>query len=343
MDATALRMAGFIAGIGGPVLIAGLLATGTVSAQTGWDHTDIVGPDECAECHKAETEVWRGTHHFATFREMPRRREATEIARNMGLRRIKEGSLCLDCHFTTTQTRRGGPREAISGISCESCHGPAKDWVKVHSEYSGLKEGQETPQQISARWAASERAGMIRPGNMAAWARNCLSCHVVPQEDLVNRGGHPAGSAFELVSWSQGEIRHNVWYNDGRRNEQASVETQRKMFVIGRAVELEVALRAVGRATQRAEYAVEMAKRADTARRAVAQLARILDVGELAAMARAGQTAQLKLNNATALNRAADQVARATDQLADRYDGSSFGAIDRYLPQPAQYKGRPAR
>ncbi len=314
---------------------------GPAAAQTAWDHREIVGPDECAECHKAETEVWRGTHHHSTFRSMPRNREANEIARRMGLRRIKEGSLCLDCHFTTTQS--GRRRDAIAGISCESCHGPARDWIKVHSEFSGLKEGQESPAQISARWAAAERAGMIRPGDMYAWAKNCFSCHVVPQEDLVNRGGHTAGSAFELVSWSQGEIRHNLWHNKGRRNEQASRETQRLMFVIGRAVELETALRAVGRATQRADYAVAMARRADTARRAVAQLAQLLGIRELTQMAQVAGGASLSLNNGSALNRAAGQVGRLAQQISDRYDGSRFGAIDRYLPSASQYKGRPAR
>lgn len=319
-----------------------LLGAGSdARAQTEWDHSKVVGPDECAECHKAETEVWRGTHHFSTFREMPRSKEANDIARRMGLRRIKEGSLCLDCHFTTQQ--RGREREAIAGISCESCHAPARDWLKVHSEFSGLKEGQESQAQIAARWAASERAGMIRPGNMYAWAKNCFSCHVVPQEELVNRGDHTAGSAFELVSWSQGEIRHNLWYNDGARNEPASRETKRLMFVIGRAVELEIALRAVARATERAQYAVEMAKRADTARRAVAQLGSLLGVSELRQMAQIADDVGLKLNNRGPLERAADQVGRLAQRVAERYDGSRFGAIDRYLPAESQYKGRPAR
>jgi len=328
--------------IGAVAMAAGVLFVGGGAlAQTDWDHSKIVGPDECAECHKAETEVWRGTHHFSTFREMPRDRDASEIARRMGLRRIKEGSLCLDCHFTTQQ--RGGERDAIAGISCESCHGPAQGWLKVHSEFSGLKEGQESPAQIAARWAASERAGMIRPGNMYAWAKNCFSCHVVPQEELVNRGGHTAGSDFELVSWSQGEIRHNLWYNDGARNEPASIETKRLMFVVGRAVELEIALRAVARATERDKYAVAMAKRADTARRAVAQLGSLLGLSELRQMAQIADDAGLRLNNRGPLERAASQVGRLAQQLADRYDGSRFSAIDRYLPSEQQYKGRPAR
>ena len=78
----------------------------------------------------------------------------------MGLRRIKEGSLCLDCHFTTTM--EDGEREAVSGISCESCHGAGKDYIDVHSDFSGKDEESETAEEEQARWQKSEQAGMIR-------------------------------------------------------------------------------------------------------------------------------------------------------------------------------------
>ncbi len=52
---------------------------------------------------------------------------------------------------------------------------------------------------------------MIRLHAIYDLAKTCYGCHVVPQEDLVNKGGHRAGSAFELVSWSQGEVLHNTW------------------------------------------------------------------------------------------------------------------------------------
>ena len=97
---------------------------------------------------------------------------------------------------------------------------------------------------------------MIRPKAMYTLAKNCYGCHVVPREKLVNVGGHPAGSKFELVSWSQGEIRHNLWYGNGKDNKLASAKRKRLMFVVGLVVELETALRAVGKATQKKSYAV---------------------------------------------------------------------------------------
>ena len=87
---------------------------------------------------------------------------------------------------------------------------------------------------------------MIRPRSLYQLAKNCYGCHVVPQEDLVNKGGHRAGSDFELVSWSQGEVLHNTWYSKGKDNVAASAERKRMLYLVGLGVELETALRARG-------------------------------------------------------------------------------------------------
>lgn len=311
------------------------------AAQNVVDHTMIVGPDKCGECHKETVALWKKTHHFKTFREMPKRKEAGEIAKKMGLKRIKAGAICLDCHFTTTQT--GDKREAIAGISCESCHGPAKGYLKRHSEFSGKKKATESEAERVKRWADSEAAGMIRPKYLYALAKNCFGCHTVPQEKLVNVGGHPAGSAFELVSWSQGEVRHNVWYTEGKSNPEASAERKRMMYIVGLAVELETSLRAVGRATSKATYAVKMAKRSKRAQQRFAKVAALLSEPEIAGIAAAGGSAKLKLKNGPALNAAADKVAAAAKQLVAKYDGSSFGAIDGLIPKADKYKGQPSK
>ena len=255
------------------VLAAAMISlTNPLLAQN--DPAKIAGPDACGECHKNETLVWKGTHHFATFRNLPRNEKARTIADKMGVRRIKSESLCVNCHFTN-QTKDNRTR-AIAGISCESCHSAGADWIKVHSSYSGKKKGSESPAEARSRWAKVDAMGMIRPGNIYALAKNCLSCHVVPQEKLVNTGGHPAGSAFDLVAWSQGEVRHNLWYNDGKVNRPASANRKRIMHVVGVAVELETALRAVGKATERKAYAVTMARRALAVRAKATALAKAL-------------------------------------------------------------------
>ncbi len=304
------------------------------------DPGKTVGPNACAECHKQEVEAWKGMHHFKTFREMPRKTRAKQIADRMGVRRIKSESLCLSCHFTVQ--RKDNKKEPIAGISCESCHGAGQDWIKVHSGYSGKKAETETKAEAAARWKLAESKGMIRPRSLYRLAKNCIGCHVVPQEDLVNRGGHHAGSAFELVSWSQGEVRHNTWHSKGKDNVPANAARKRMLYLVGLGVELETALRAVGKATVRKVYAFEMAKRADRARKQLAAAAKAVpNVPEIASMVEFGRSAGLKLNNERHLRAAADGVSTLLVSITEKYDGSTLGGLDSLVPGPDKFKGTP--
>jgi hypothetical protein len=316
------------------VCAAGIAAAGQPPADT------VVGPIKCAECHKMTAKIWEGTHHFRTFTELPRRDTARQIADKLGIKRIKADSVCLGCHYLSVI--EDGKPEPIAGIACESCHGGAAKWVKRHGEFSGHeKKEDETPAEAAQRWKDAEAAGMIRPGNLYALAKNCFSCHVVPKEELVNVGGHPAGSPFELVSWSQGEVRHNVWYTADRSNAIASPARQRLMYAVGTAVELEVALRAVAEATVKDRYAVSMAKRTAVARNRMEKIAAAISVPEIDTIVATAKGVDLKLNNAGPLNAAADKVGEAARALAAKYDGSAWAELDPQIPGPEAYKGSP--
>lgn len=313
------------------------------SAAPSLDRTQqTVGANACAECHTKEADLWKETRHHKTFRQMPRSKAARRIAGKLGIKRIKAEPLCRDCHFTTQAKSKR--EKVVSGISCESCHGAGRDWIKVHSEYSGKgKKAAESEAEAKVRWAASVTAGMIRKDALYDIAKNCYSCHVVPNERLVNIGGHPAGSAFELVSWSQGEIRHNVWYNKGKDNPASSKARQRVLYLVGLAMELETALRAIAIATEFKEYAIRMAHRANAARKALREAAEKLpDVSELEAIVAAGHSAGLKLGNKQALDAAADRVAQSARTLEQRHNGGSLAAIDPLIPPQEKFVGSPA-
>ena len=303
----------------------------------------IEGPNACVECHKEEGELWKNTHHFTTFRSMPRTKEARSISKKLGIRRLKAESLCLNCHFTT-QTKRGKKR-VVSGISCESCHGKGKPYIELHSGFSGKKDEKlETKAEEKIRWAKADKAGMIRPNALYAVAKNCFGCHLVPQEKLVNVGGHPPGSEFDLVAWSQGEVRHNVWYSKGKSNKVAAAGRRRMLYLVGLGVELENSLRAVGFATKRKTFAFKMARRVAQTRQKIAILARALpNVPELAQMVKHGKSAWLTLNNKKALHAAAKNVAQETINLSNRYNGQTFAAIDQFLPQSKDFRGKPKK
>jgi hypothetical protein len=215
--------------------------------------------------------------------------------------------------------------------------------MKLHSGYSGKKKETESKGEAAARWKKSVKAGMLRPNNTYAIAKNCYNCHVVPQEKLVNKGGHPAGSPFELVSWSQGEVRHNVWWNGGKGNPGADQNRKRMLFVIGQAVELETALRAVGNATVNDKYAVAMAKRASTAAKRFSALAGKVSTPETKAIVAALGGVKLSLNQKKALNATANKIAKQAKAISAKYNGSKFGAIDPFIPGAKAYKGKPAK
>jgi hypothetical protein len=314
------------------------LAPAPAWAEGSPDYTKVKGPDECAECHKKEVAAWKESHHFKTFTELPRAKEAKEISDKLGLKRIKTESVCLDCHFTS-QAKGDKPRP-IAGITCESCHGPAADYLKRHSEFSGKKKETESADERAQRWADAEKAGMIRPDNLYQLAKNCFSCHVVPKEELVNKGGHAAGSSFELVSWASGEVRHNTWHNGGKENRDNTAERKRMMYVIGVLVELETSLRSVGKSTASAKYAVAMAKRAHAARKRLREIAKESQAPELMDALRAAHGASLKLDNEAELEAAADKVGEAAKAFAAANDGTQLAAIDGLIPGPDKYKGK---
>ncbi len=155
---------------------------------------------------------------------------------------------------------------------------------------------------------------------------------------------HAAGSPFELLSWSQGEIRHNLWHSKGKTNGVASSARKRMPYLVGITVELETALRAVAQTTKSAEYSVRMAHRADKARKKMLDAAKALPhVGELSRIVQANFEAGLKLDNEEALNAAADKVAEDAQALVANYDGSAFARLDGLLPDPVKYRGTPAK
>jgi hypothetical protein len=305
-----------------------------------FDATKVMGHESCAECHASETAAWQKTPHHATWDTLHTKDSAKTIAEKMEVRSVKRGDLCLNCHYTRKDD--GSGVKPVSGVSCESCHAPAAGWIKIHNDYGGpdVKKEQESPAHKIERMKKAMEGGMLPPDNIYLVAQNCYNCHTVPNEKLVNVGGHKAGSeGFELVAWSQGMVRHNYHRTGGKTNEASKPERLRVMYVVGLMVEVEYSLRGLAPATERATYAVTMAKRAKAAMDKLEALHAKAPIAEVAAALEAAKAAGLKLNNAEALNAAAEKVAAAAKALAASADGSKLAAVDELLPKPDQYKG----
>jgi hypothetical protein len=296
------------------------------------DPAKVVGAQKCGECHKFEVEAWKLTPHFKTFNEMHRTPEAVKIAAAMDIKRVKSESLCLTCHYTVQ--KKGGAEEVISGVSCESCHSPALDWLNLHNDKK-LSRDQKR--------AKSQAAGMLRPDDIYSVAANCYQCHLVPNEKLVNVGGHSAGTpGFELVAWSQGMVRHNFLLEDGSEGKVNKTDSQnrlRMLFVTGKILDVEFSLRGVASATQKATYAVTMAHRVADARKQLAEIQKLAPTDEVAAISEIATGVSLKLNNEAELTAAADKVAALGKKFATTETGDKLAAVDPLIPKPDKYRG----
>lgn len=297
----------------------------------------VKGPDACAECHESTTEIWKKTHHSRTFKELPRREKATEISQKLGVKRIKTAAECSGCHFTAVLEENKS--KAIAGISCESCHGAARDWIDVHSDFGGrdVEAADETEEHKFARYQKSEAAGMIRPNNVEGLIRNCYSCHMINDESLINDGGHPSASAFEIVRWSQGEVRHNVWYSDD--NTEASPERKRILFMVGQVLNYEYALRALAGATSNGDFAKAVARQAKLSQKRLSKLNTMVETKEVTAVLAIAAQTKLALNQSESLLAAADKVSAQVAGLANDYDGTSWSALDKVIPPASKFKG----
>ena len=315
----------------------------TISAER--DPAKIVGPDSCADCHAAEIAVWNATTHFGN-KDIHKTPAAKAIAEKLGIKRIKNEALCQTCHFTTQP--KGKRMRVIAGVSCESCHGAAKEWVDIHHDYGGgsVTRDTEAAEHKKKRFEETAAAGMIRPDQTYHVAENCYQCHTVPEEKLVNEAGHPAGSDFELVAWLQGEVRHNYFITDGVENREApgdlnEANHKRVLYVLGRMLDLEYGLQGLAKATVEGEYLEAMKMRVMGAMEKLKEIQGKSQAasGAIGEMLDAAGKAKLAPNNAAELTGTAEKVREIAQQFAADHDGSQLADVDSLLPGKNQYKG----
>lgn len=311
------------------------------------DPHKVVTAEKCGECHIQEAEVWKRTPHATGFKTLHKKKQAERIAKKMGFRLIKRDSLCFSCHYTPVV--QSGKIRVVSGVSCESCHGAGADYLDIHNVYGeGFDHDSEPPGHRQTRIADSRRAGMRRPSDLYPVAANCFSCHTVPLERLVNEGGHTTGSGgFELVEWTQGEIRHNFLKSslDGSDpvNVERSMSRKRVIYVVGRALDLEYSVRGLAKARTDGVYAKAMSRRVRSAVSELRAIGRLADIPEVDDMMKAVKAAKMVPRNESSLLAAADRVQEATRAFLAKPAPSSLASIDDLLrgidPEPEREEG----
>ena len=234
----------------GHCLVATEMLGSSHAADATIDATKVKGAESCRKCHAAEYTAWSHSTHF---------RNHERISSSAGQKYAKAyggTDVCMTCHSTphTSAAQFSGD----VGVSCESCHAAAGGdggWFDLHSDYGGkeFKREDESAAHLLERQDACEKAGMIRSGNAYALAKNCYTCHIVADEKLLGTGHKPGHGDFDLIPWTQGEVRHNFQIDQKLNADSPSLLTARSgietaqrrrlMLVVGKIVELEVCLR----------------------------------------------------------------------------------------------------
>lgn len=169
---------------------------------------NLLGVNSCAaaSCHGgarlsegrsfAAYQIWARKDPHATAFATLRNAESRQMMAL--LNRGKDGpptdatndARCLSCHSTTEfkEDRPHAPanHQLSDGVSCESCHGPSKNWLGLHSthEWKTLSAEQK-----------SEHGFLDTTTDLAARVKMCADCHIGSPGRDVNHdliaAGHP--------------------------------------------------------------------------------------------------------------------------------------------------------
>jgi hypothetical protein len=121
-------------------------------------------------------------HHSRAYRTL-QNADSKTIAAYMGIKDPTVDGKCTRCHAPV----EGHERE---GVTCEHCHGAAKEWLDPHHQTEFWKQHRS---EFVAR-------GFYDNRDLRQRADKCASCHVEIDHEIV-AGGHPT-LQFEMVAYA---------------------------------------------------------------------------------------------------------------------------------------------
>jgi hypothetical protein len=338
-----------------PLLLAAFLfvATAIQAQRAPVDPTTTVGAESCRDCHEAIVDSWERSLHATSFTSLAKSSAAEKITHAIGMRAdaISSNASCVRCHFT--QETLSGAVQTTAAISCESCHGGAEKWIDVHNGKSHSR---------SERIDIATALGMKHPNTVFATAKACFECHVVDDEQLVNKASHPALSPdFELLSWYSGEVKHNFLVSkEGSAVKSNSHDAQpipaprkRMLYLTGKLLHLAQCLRAVGCAADapvdkdgklvrlpdgQLTFGVQHALTMQKLLKDLRELQTTLKVPEIAQVFGVVESVPMSTGHCEEMAAAAKEIERLTEQFCANNDGSKFAALDAIIDklQPHQ-------
>lgn len=150
------------------LLVAGVvLAVGFVAGSAGAADRDAslyVGTKSCAMCHKKAATgdqygKWQASPHAKAFETLGSA-ESKAAGAKVGVDDPQKSGKCLKCHATAynfTETVQTDKIAAEEGVTCESCHGPGKNY--------------------KAKAVMEDHAKCIENGMIVPAMKSCELCH----------------------------------------------------------------------------------------------------------------------------------------------------------------------
>jgi Cytochrome c554 and c-prime len=218
------------------------------------DPPKYTGPGSCASssCHggvapRSDNSVWQ--NEYSTWVIKDKHAQAYTVLSNPVATRMAKilelptsadtAPKCLACHaLDVPPADRARTFDLADGVSCESCHGPASNWLGPHTT-----KGWTHQQSIDA--------GMYDDRDLIVRSQRCLTCHLGTSEKFVDHqmiaAGHP-DLYFELASFSAVMPKH--WQEPRDREPKQDAWIEVRALAVGQAVQLSQQLRRVARNVQ---------------------------------------------------------------------------------------------
>jgi hypothetical protein len=170
----------------------------------------FIGATSCSSslCHGGGSEardaftIWnKSDPHKHSFADLAGPR-AARIAQGLELAAGPGSTRCTVCHaplWTVPEERLASTVDAKQeGVSCESCHGPAQNWLRSHTRRDFTH-------------ADNVETGVRDLNSLYVRANTCVACHQVLDPELLVAGHPPL--IFELDAQTVAEPRH--WVDRG--------------------------------------------------------------------------------------------------------------------------------
>jgi hypothetical protein len=184
------------------------MAAGAFGAEAGHRFT---GVESCATsgCHgggagKNQVQIHRKDQHANAHVAMAQATWSTQLTQNLGITNPYNSARCNVCHAPalTLSAHHFAPgmtaAKSGTGVSCESCHGPAEFWLRTHTRTDYTHEMRTA-------------IGMRDLRDFYSRSNVCIGCHQNLDPEIVANGHVPL--TFELDDYDTRETAH--WKDKG--------------------------------------------------------------------------------------------------------------------------------